>query len=122
MLAEGVIPALKEHLEQVRLTHEEDLRAGGGSVYLPGALDRKYLNAAKEWGWQYVFPSRSLSKDPRSGMVRRHHIDEVTLHRAIKTAVARVGITKRVSSHTFRQNAECRKMPSEAGRSAKIRG
>jgi site-specific recombinase XerC len=73
-------------------------------VYLPGALDRKYPGAARDWGWQYVFPARDLSTDPRTGIVRRHHIDEVTVHRAIKTAVARVGIAKQVSSHTFRHS------------------
>jgi integron integrase len=104
MLAEAVIPGLREHLEAVRLTHEQDLRVGCGAVYLPGALERKYRNAAREWGWQYVFPARDLSVDPRSGVKRRHHLDEVTVHRAIKAAVARVGISKRVSSHTFRHS------------------
>ena len=101
-MAQGVIPALREHLAGVRLTHEEDLRAGGGAVYLPGALDRKYPNAAREWGWQYVFPARDLSRDPRSGAVRRHHVDEATINKAIKAAVARAGIAKQASSHTFR--------------------
>jgi hypothetical protein len=117
MLPESIIPALREHLQRVRLLHEEDLAQGFGSVYLPGALDRKYPSAAKEWGWQYVFPARNLSTDPRSGVVRRHHVDEATINKAIKLAVNRVKLVKRVSSHTFRQNAECRKMPSEANRS-----
>jgi integron integrase len=104
VLAEAVIPMLREHLEQVRLTHAEDLKGGFGSVYLPGALDRKYTHAAKEWGWQYVFPARELSTDPRSGVVRRHHVDEATINKAIKAAVGRVGIAKRVSSHTFRHS------------------
>ncbi len=104
VLAEGVIPALREHLEQVRLTHGEDLKAGHGAVYLPGALERKYRNAAREWGWQYVFPARDLSTDPRTGIVRRHHLDEATINKAIKVAVARTGIAKRVSSHTFRHS------------------
>lgn len=104
VLAEGIIPALREHLAGVRLTHEEDLRAGGGAVYLPGALDRKYPNAAREWGWQYVFPARDLSRDPRSGVVRRHHLDEATINKAIKVAVVRVGIAKHASSHTFRHS------------------
>jgi site-specific recombinase XerD len=104
MFAEVLIPVLREHLEKVRLRHQEDLQLGFGAVYLPGALDRKYPNAAREWRWQYVFPARDLSKDPRSGQMRRHHLDEATIHRAIKTAVARVGIQKRVSSHTFRHS------------------
>jgi len=104
MLAEGVLVPLKEHLEKVRLRHQEDLAQGHGAVYLPGALDRKYPAAPREWRWQYVFPARDLSKDPRSDQIRRHHLDEVTIHRAIKLAVSRTGITKRVSSHTFRHS------------------
>jgi integron integrase len=122
VLAEAAIPALKEHLVHVERIHQEDLRGGFGSVYLPGALDRKYPAAAREWRWQYVFPARGVSKDPRSGQVRRHHVDEATIQKAIKVAADRMGIVKRVSSHIFRQNAECRKMPSEASRSVYILG
>ena len=104
MLPESVIPALREHLQRVKLTHQEDLNKGYGAVYLPGALDRKYPNAPREWGWQYVFPARDLSTDPRSGVRRRHHLEEATVHRAIQLAVARAAITKRVSSHTFRHS------------------
>ena len=104
VLPEGVIPVLREHLAGVKLTHQEDLAAGGGAVYLPGALARKYPNAAREWGWQYVFPARHLSRDPRSGAIRRHHLDEATINKAIKAAVGRVGIAKQVSSHTFRRS------------------
>ena len=103
-LAGVLVPVLREHLSGVRLRHQEDLKNGYGAVYLPGALDRKYPKAAREWRWQYVFPARDLSKDPRSGQTRRHHLDEATIHRAIKAAVARVGIEKRVSSHTFRHS------------------
>jgi integron integrase len=104
VLSETLVPGLQEHLQQVRLIHGEDLARGYGAVYLPGALDRKYPRAAREWGWQYVFPARDLSKDPRSGQMRRHHLDEATINKAIKTAVGRVGIAKRVSSHTFRHS------------------
>lgn len=104
VLAEGVVAPLREHLERVRLTHQEDLKQGAGQVYLPEALARKYRGAAGEWIWQYVFPARDLSHDPRSGQRRRHHVDEATIHRAIKTAASRVGIAKRVSSHTFRHS------------------
>src|SRR6266446_5289717 len=104
VLAEGVVAPLREHLEPVRLTHREDLQQGCGNVYLPGALDRKYPKAAREWGWQYVFPARDLSTDPRSGLRRRHHLDEATINKAIKAAVSRVGIAKRASSHTFRHS------------------
>ncbi|HTY88685.1 MAG TPA: integron integrase [Candidatus Acidoferrum sp.] len=103
-LAESLVPALREHLHRVELIHREDLAAGGGAVYLPGALERKYPQAAREWRWQYVFPARDLSKDPRSGQIRRHHLDEATINKAIKAAVGRVGIQKTVSSHTFRHS------------------
>jgi integron integrase len=104
VLPEAVIPALREQLARVKLLHQEDLQAGYGAVYLPGALDRKYPGAPREWGWQYVFPARGLATDPRTGIVRRHHIDEAGVQHAIKAAVARVGIAKRVSSHTFRHS------------------
>jgi len=104
VLPESVAPSLLEHLERVRLRHQEDVQAGFGAVYLPGALDRKYPGAARQWGWQYVFPARDLSTDPRSGITRRHHLEEATVHRAIKIAAGRTGIAKRVSSHTFRHS------------------
>ena len=103
-LADVLVPILGEHLQRVELIHREDLAGGGGAVYLPGALARKYPHAAREWRWQYVFPARDLSKDPRSGQIRRHHLDEATINKAIKAAVARVGIHKTVSSHTFRHS------------------
>jgi integron integrase len=104
VLAESVIPVLREQLARAKLRHEQDLREGNGTVYLPDALERKYPGAAHQWGWQYVFPARDLSRDPRTGIVRRHHVDEATVQRAIKLAVARAGITKRISSHTFRHS------------------
>src|SRR5664279_4938231 len=104
MLPEKVIPALQEHLERVRRLHEKDLAEGGGSVYLPGALERKYPHAAREWRWQYVFPARDRSADPRSGAVRRHHLDEATIQKAVRAALARTGITKRASPHSLRHS------------------
>jgi integron integrase len=104
VLAESVIPELQLHLQRVRSMHEADLRADAGAVYLPGALGRKYPSAAREWRWQYVFPARTVSRDPRGGQMRRHHVDEVTIHRAIKSAVIQAGINKAVSSHTFRHS------------------
>ena len=95
---------LKNHLERVQLIHEQDLAAGYGAVYLPDALERKYPNAAREWGWQYVFPSRDLSVDPRSGVTRRHHVDQSVVNKAIKQAVKRAGVVKKVSAHTFRHS------------------
>lgn len=103
-LPESVKPALNIHLERVKLIHEHDLAKGYGEVYLPHALDRKYTHAGKEWIWQYVFPSIKLSHDPRSNVTRRHHMDPSSLDRAIKRAVKLTGITKRVTSHTFRHS------------------
>jgi len=96
--------ALSNHLERVKLIHKKDLAQGLGNVYLPYALDRKYPNAEREWNWQYVFPGSSLSKDPRSGIIRRHHLDQSAINRAIKQAVRKTEITKNVSAHTFRHS------------------
>ena len=101
---ENVRSSLERHLERVRLMHKDDLAKGHGCVYLPGALARKYRNAEREWIWQYVFPSKNLSKDPRSGKIRRHHINESTLQKAVKKAVKLAGISKRVTCHTFRHS------------------
>ncbi|NOY74761.1 MAG: tyrosine-type recombinase/integrase [Kiritimatiellaeota bacterium] len=73
-LPKKLVPALKEHLVKVEEMHTQDLELGFGEVYLPPALARKYPQAAKEWRWQYVFPSAKLAVDPRSGVMRRHHI------------------------------------------------
>lgn len=97
-------PALKEHLKYVMKLHEKDLKDGYGSVFLPNALARKYKNADKEWGWQYVFPSKTISVDPRSGQKRRHHMHLSSLHRAIKQASKIAGVNKPISSHTFRHS------------------
>lgn len=103
-LPSSSIPLFKNHLSRVRVIHEQDLAQGYGEVYMPYALARKYPSAAKEWGWQYVFPARSLSPDPRSGKVRRHHVDPSVINKAIKVAVHKTGITKRISAHTFRHS------------------
>jgi len=100
----SIIPLLQNHLEKVRLLHRKDLAEGYGEVYLPPALAKKYRKAAREWGWQYVFPSSNLSTDPHSGVVRRHHIDPSVVNKAIRRAVRLVGIDKRVTSHTFRHS------------------
>ena len=73
-------------------------------MYLPYALEKKYPNAAKEWGWQYVFPADALSRDPRSGVVRRRHIHESTLQKAVKQAVRQAGIVKKAACHTLRDS------------------
>lgn len=80
-LPKRLIPALQDHLKDVRNLHNSDLESGFGEVYLPGALARKYPNAPKEWGWQFLFPSSRISVDPRSGIARRHHIHETSLQK-----------------------------------------
>ena len=99
-----LIPLLQNHLAGVKTLHQQDLARGCGTVYLPHALARKYPQAAKEWVWQYVFPARTLSVDPRSGITQRHHIDPSVVNKAIKVAVRRAGLTKRISAHTFRHS------------------
>lgn len=104
MLPEAVQPELRSHLDRVKQLHEKDLAEGFGRVYVPHALERKYPHAAGEWIWQYVFPSRQRSTDPRSGVVRRHHSHEGAVSRAITQAVRQSGITKRATAHTFRHS------------------
>ena len=104
MLPAMSIEPLQAQLAQTRVTHERDLAAGHGVVWLPAALERKYANAAREWIWQYVFPSRSRSIDPRSGIERRHHVDEKTLQRAVRAAVQSSGIEKPATCHTLRHS------------------
>ena len=101
MLPQSVAQPLKLHLAKVKALHDEDVSHGHGEVYLPFA---KYPNAGKEWGWQYVFPSRSLSVDPRSGVTRRHHIDEKGLQRAMKQAVRDAKLAKPATPHTLRHS------------------
>jgi integron integrase len=98
--------ALKLHLAKVRQIHERDLADGFGEVYLPFALDRRFPNASREWRWQYVFPAGGRAVDPRSesGQVRRQHLDQSVVNRAIKRAVKLTSIDKRVSAHTFRHS------------------
>jgi len=95
---------LKAHLSNVKKLHKADLDAGYGDVYLPEALARKYRNASREYRWQYVFPAKKLSKDPRSDKFRRHHVLESGLQKAVKIAVDRAGIKKRISTHSFRHS------------------
>ncbi|MEJ2616013.1 MAG: integron integrase [Ignavibacteriaceae bacterium] len=95
---------LKQHIKKVEKLHQKDLQDGNGSVYLPYSLDKKYTNAGKDFGWQYVFPSPSISFDKRTGKKGRHHIDEKILQRMIKVAVKKAGIRKNGSCHTFRHS------------------
>ena len=103
MLPASLVQLLKNQIEFVRNQHKRDIAQGFGSVELPFALARKYPNAHKELGWQYLFPSDRLSTDPRSGIIRRHHLDPSGLQRAVKTAVKLTSsFDKPVSPHTFR--------------------
>jgi integron integrase len=97
VLPENLKTQLREHLERVWLLHEDDLSQGHGNVYLPYALEKKYPNASREFGWQYVFPAKTLSKDPRIGEVRRHHVHEHNLQKAVRDASCLAGMDKRVS-------------------------
>jgi len=104
VLPDSLIAPLQEHLLRVKRLHDQDLARGQGAVYLPDALERKYPNAHREWGWQYLFPSDRLSVDPRTGAVRRHHLDESGLQKAIRQAAQRAGIPKPVGPHTLRHS------------------
>jgi len=95
---------LEDHLVYVKQLHERDLADGFGSVYLPNALARKYRGAEKQWCWQYVFPAKMISIDPRSGKKRRHHIHASSIQRAVSSAAKLAGIKKPVSCHTFRHS------------------
>lgn len=96
--------ALAGAVERARVVHAQDLAQGAGEVWLPHALSRKYPNAAREAGWQYVFPSRRLAVDPRGGKVRRHHVDEGVLQRAVRGARLRAGLLKPATCHTLRHS------------------
>ncbi len=97
-----LVEKLREHLERVKCTHEQDIANGDGLVYIPSALARKYPRAGREWRWQYVFPSVRMSRDPRSGVRRRHHVHESNLQKAVKKAAQEAGISKQVGCHTLR--------------------
>ena len=96
--------SLQRHLAKVKAQHEQDLEDGFGEVYLPTALERKYRSASGEWTWQFVFPSSRISTDPRTGIRRRHHVDENVLQVAVKHAVRASGISKPATCHTQRHS------------------
>jgi len=104
LMPKTIVKSLKKHMKKVKKLHDQDLAAGNGSVYLPYSLDKKYPNANKKFGWQYLFPSKTLSEDPDTGIKRRHHIHGRTLQRAVKTAIKRAGIRKHGGCHTFRHS------------------
>ena len=104
LLPQRLFTPLKQHLQTVRAVHQQELTAGRGDVYLPFALAKKYPKAPTDWAWQYVFPAPGLSVDPRSGAVRRHHVDEKRLQRAFKAAIRAAEIHKLATPHTLRHS------------------
>ena len=104
ILPETVIAELQSHLKNIQALHEKDISRGYGEVYLPEGLGRKYTAAAKEWKWQYVFPSKRFSVDPRSHTVRRHHISDKAIQDAVAAAVRKAGIVKHATVHTLRHS------------------
>jgi integron integrase len=104
MLPQTLKPELRRHLSEVRVLHEKDLGRGAGRVELPRALDHKYPGAGKEWNWQWVFPATRLGPAREGVEVRRHHIHESAVQRAVVTAVRQSGLTKRATCHSFRHS------------------
>lgn len=104
MLPRSLAEPLRREIERAAQMHVNDLAEGFGVVWLPYALARKYPGAARELGWQYVFPSTKRSRDPRDGAERRHHFDAAVLSRALKRACRAAGILKPVSAHTLRHS------------------
>ena len=104
MLPESLTTSLQAHLRKVKLLHEDDCARGRGEASLPYALARKYPNAASEWGWQFVFPSAALSRVPGADVLRRHHLSETPVQRAVKAAMRVAGINKHGGCHTLRHS------------------
>jgi integron integrase len=104
MLPKAAGELMQRQLQTVRKLHEKDLEAGDGHVYLPYALAKKYRNADRELGWQFVFPSRQKSRDPRSGAIRRHHIHENNFPPIMKRALVAAGINQPATPHTLRHS------------------
>jgi integrase len=102
MLPQNVQASLQRRLQEVKKLHRQDLQAGAGHVYLPYALERKYPNANREWVWQYVFPATRLSRDPHTGIIRRHHVHKLVLQRAVQAAIRQANLAKPASCHTLR--------------------
>ena len=104
MLPRSLVEPFQREIERARVLHRQDLAHGFGGTRLPHALARKYPSAAKDFGWQYVFPSAQRSRDPLDGCERRHHFDDAMLSRALKSARKRAGIVKPLSAHTLRHS------------------
>jgi integron integrase len=103
-LPKKLIATYQKLIQQNKQQHDQDLADGFGTVEMPNALARKYPNANREFKWQYLFPMTKVSKDPKSGIIRRHHVLESTFGRNLKKAVNKSGINKKVTAHTFRHS------------------
>jgi len=104
MLPDAAAGLLRDHLARVKAMHDSALRAGTGTVSLPGALARKYPRADRSWPWQWVFPARRLYADSATGELRRHHLHPSAVQRVMAEAVRRSGVEKRASCHTLRHS------------------
>jgi Site-specific recombinase XerD len=104
MLPLALTQPLRDHLERVHSLHLDDLAKGCGAVWLPDAFAVKARNTDREWRWQWVFPARSMSVDPRSGLKRRHHVHETVIQKAVRNAAVAANIEKRVTCHSFRHS------------------
>jgi len=104
MLPESVKRPLADHLSRIKKIHESDVAKGFGRVLMPEALARKYPNASKEWSWQWIFPQETLWHNKATGEHGRHHIDESIIQKLVKNAVAKAGLIKRATCHTFRHS------------------
>ena len=113
LLPQSLIPHLKDQIKKVKALHKYDLASGYGEVYLPNAMAKKYPNAAKEFKWQYIFPSSKIGEDPRSGTLRRHHVHPTAVGKALKKVKKIAGIDKHYTCHTFRHSFATRLL--EAG-------
>jgi len=103
-LSPDIVQLLKSQIDHAKTLHQLDQQNPWDGVYLPYALERKYPNAAFEFGWQYLFPASQFSRDPRSGKIRRHHLSEKSLQRAVKFAVRSSKINKPASCHSLRHS------------------
>ena len=104
ILPKKLVEPLRKHLTSVKNLHENDLKSGLGAVLMPFAFDGKHSNAAREWKWQYVFPSSKISRDPRTGNTGRHHLSESGLQKAVKIGLRKASVEKHASCHTLRHS------------------
>jgi integrase len=112
LLPPALVPPIRDQITSAKQLHAQELAAGLGEVYLPYAFARKYPSAARQWGWQYLFPAERTAVDPRSGKIRRHHLGESAVQKAVKKAISAAGIHKHGGCHTLRHYSAYRIMPN----------